>query len=60
MRGELTGEKAEEVILADDEAVREALDDCDKRYYDNDEAIADMLFAWIKANRALVRVGDAS
>jgi hypothetical protein len=57
--GEPTGEKAEAVIVADNEAVREALDDCDDQYFGNDEPIADRLFAWIKLNRALVRVGDA-
>ena len=37
----------------------EALGACDERYYGTDEAIADRLFAWIKENRALVRVGAA-
>ncbi len=54
---ELSPEKAERVILDDDDSVREALDDCDGRYYENDEAIADNLFAWIRQNRAKVRVG---
>jgi len=58
IRDELTGGKAEAVVLADDPAVSAALDDCDAQYYDNDEAIADMLFAWIKQNRAAVRVGE--
>ena len=55
----VTGEKAEAVIVADDETVREALEACDAGYYDNDEPIADRLFAWIKRNKDLVRVGSA-
>jgi hypothetical protein len=55
----VTGEKAEAVIVADDETVREALEACDAGYYDNDEPIADRLFAWIKSNKDLVRVGSA-
>lgn len=35
-----------------------ALEQCDTRFYSNDEPIADRLFAWIKANRARVRVGE--
>ena len=57
IRDGVTGAKAEAVILADDEAVREALDACDAGYYDNDEPIADRLFAWIRENEARVRVG---
>jgi hypothetical protein len=57
--GELTGDKAEAIVLADSEPVREALDDCDDQYFGNDEPIADRLFAWIKGNRAVVNVGDA-
>ncbi len=57
--GELTGEKAEAVVLADSEEVREALDECDEQYFDNDEPIANRLFNWIKRNRAAVSVGDA-
>jgi len=55
---QLTPEKAEQVVLDDDDSVREALDDCDGRYYENDKAIADKLFAWIRRNRAKVRVGE--
>lgn len=57
--GELTGDKAEQVVLADDEPVHDALEACDARYSDNDEAIADRLFEWIKANRKAVQVGKA-
>ena len=53
---ELTPEKAEAVILADEDSVREALSECDGLYYDNDEAIADRLFAWIGENREKVRI----
>jgi len=60
LSGELSPEKAEQVVLADDDAVREALDDCDARYYENDEAIADKLFDWIKRHRTAVRVGEPS
>jgi hypothetical protein len=28
------------------------------RYYENDEAIADRLFTWIKSHRMQVRVGE--
>lgn len=55
--GPVSGDKAEQVVLAEDQAVLDALSACDQRYYDNDEAIADRLFAWIKENRAIVRVG---
>ncbi len=56
--GELTEEKAEAVVLADSDVVREALDACDDRYFRNDEPIADRLFAWLKHNRASIRIGD--
>ena len=59
IKGGLTGAKAEAVILAEDDAVRVGLGACNSDYYDNDEPIADLLFAWIKNNRAMVRVGDA-
>ena len=59
IRDGVTGEKAEAVIVADEEAVREALAACDAGYYDNDEPIADRLFAWIRNNKASVRVGGA-
>ncbi len=59
INGAVTGAKAEAVILADDEAIRDALEACDSHYYANDEAIGELLFTWIKNNRAMVRVGDA-
>lgn len=59
IQGAVTGEKAEAVVLREDDAVRQALDACDNDYYENDEPIADLLFAWIKENRASVQVGDA-
>lgn len=56
IEGEPTGEKAEAVMLAEDDAIVQALFACDDRYFENDEPIADRLFAWIKRNRAAVRV----
>ena len=41
-----------------DERVEERLNECDARYFANDEPIADRLFAWIKANKGTIRVGD--
>jgi hypothetical protein len=37
-----------------------ALERCDDRFYDNDEPIADRLFAWIERHRSSVRIGRAS
>ena len=59
IQGEVTGDKAEAVVMADDPAVGAALSECDDGYYANDEPIVDRLFAWIKENRAFVRVGGA-
>ena len=55
--GEPTPEQMEAAVLSDDEAVTAALADCDTRYFDNDEPIADRLFEWIKRNRSTIRVG---
>jgi hypothetical protein len=55
----VSGEQAEEVVLAEGQAVLDALSSCDDRYYNTDEAIADRLFVWIKENQARIRVGDA-
>lgn len=55
--GDVSGAKAEAVILEEDDAVRQALEACDTDYYGNDEPIADRLFGWLKDNRATVRVG---
>lgn len=38
--------------------LRAQLQSCDDRYFANDEPIASRLFEWIKANRAIIRVGD--
>lgn len=57
IEGTVTGEKAEAVVLRDDDAVRAALEACDSGYYADAEPIADLLFAWIKENRSAVRVG---
>lgn len=40
-----------------DEEAAISLEGCDSRYFANDEPIADRLFAWIKANRAGIRIG---
>jgi hypothetical protein len=57
LEGDITPEKAEAAVLADDPAVEEALESCDHRYFANDEPIADRLFEWIKANRDAIRLG---
>ena len=57
IEGTVTGEKAEAVVLREDDAVREALAACDDGYYADAEPIADLLFAWIKENRNAVTVG---
>ena len=58
VRGEVTGEKAEVVALANDRKTVESFERCDERYHDNDEPIADRLFAWIDKHRTFVRVGE--
>lgn len=40
-----------------DESVREVLEECDNRYFDDGEPIADRLFDWIRKNRMAIRVG---
>ena len=40
-----------------DESVREVLEECDNRYFDDGEPIADKLFEWIRKNRRSIRVG---
>lgn len=57
IKGEATREAMEAVIVADDDAVKQRLAECDDRYFSNDEPIADRLFDWIKRNRAQIRVG---
>lgn len=54
---EVSPDRAEAVVLAEDPRVEAALAACDDRYYSSDEDIAARLFAWIKANRTLIRVG---
>jgi hypothetical protein len=60
IEGDVTGERAEAVVLSDDAAIREALERCDDRFHGRDEPIADRLFAWIKRHRSSVRIGRAS
>ena len=57
--GELAGAAVAHAVSEEDEEIRLHLARCDDRYFSNDEPIADRLFAWIKANRATVRVGDS-
>jgi hypothetical protein len=57
IEGTVTGEKAEAAVLQENKVVRKALGACDDSYYADAEPIADLLFAWIKENRAGVRVG---
>ena len=40
-----------------DESVREVLEECDNRYFDEGEPIADRLFDWIRKNRNSIKVG---
>lgn len=43
----------------DGKLVEALSEECDGAYYDNDEPIAERLFAYIRANRASIRVGKA-
>jgi hypothetical protein len=56
--GPVSGEKAEEIVVAGDERVQAALSACDNRFFAGTEAIADRLFEWIRANQASIRVGE--
>ena len=60
IEGDVTGERVEAIVVADDDAIREALERCDDRFYQNDEPIADRLFAWIKQQRSSQRIGRGS
>ena len=40
-----------------DESLREVLEECDNRHFDEGEPIADKLFEWIRRNRKSIRVG---
>ena len=55
----LTPDNAAAAVLKQDPAIRDALFECDGRYFDNDEPIADRLFRWIGENTRHIRVGDA-
>ena len=51
---------ADDVVAAAedaDESAREVLEECDNRYFDDGEPIADRLFDWIRQNRKSIRVG---
>ncbi|MGE0455934.1 MAG: DUF4375 domain-containing protein [Vicinamibacteria bacterium] len=58
--GELTPEKAESrasaAIVGESGDLHDALESCDAQFYSNEEPIADRLFAWIKENRASLRL----
>ena len=57
IKGQLSREAMEALILREDEALKQRLAACDERYFSNDEPIADRLFEWIKRNRAQIRIG---
>lgn len=57
--GDLSAEAVSDAVQEDDELAA-ALDEFDQRYFANDEPIADRLFAWIRANKDEIRVGEAS
>jgi len=40
-----------------DESVHEVLEECDNRYFDDGEPVADHLFEWIRKNRKAIRIG---
>jgi hypothetical protein len=58
-QGDLSSQALEASAVDPSDAVSSALAKCDDRYFANDEAIADRLFAWIAANKSRIRVGDA-
>jgi hypothetical protein len=47
----------EAAALEADEAVSEVLEECDNRYFDDGEPVADRLFAWIRKPRKEIRIG---
>jgi hypothetical protein len=59
INGDLRTETVGRAASTADDNAKEVLAACDDRYFSNDEAIADRLFAWIKANKSAIRVGDA-
>jgi len=48
----------EAAALDADEAVSEVLEECDNRYFDDGEPVADRLFVWIRNHRKAIRVGS--
>jgi hypothetical protein len=52
----LTREEIESVISKDDEDRDETLSGCDERYYKGSECIELQLFAFIKANKSMIRL----
>ena len=57
---DFTPEDVEAAAEDADESVREVLEECDNRYFDDGEPIADRLFDWIRKNRKSIRVGYVS
>lgn len=57
IKGELSREAMEGVILSENESIKNRLAECDQRYFSNDEPIADRLFDWIKRSRAQIPIG---
>jgi hypothetical protein len=55
----LTADQAAAAASTGGDDLRDALSDCDDRYFANDEPIADRLFRWIAANAPRIRVGGA-
>ena len=41
----------------DDPAIQASLGQCDTRYYEAGEPIADRLFDWIRSNQEKIRIG---
>ena len=57
LQDDFTPEDVEAAAEDADESVREVLEECDNRYFDDGEPIADRLFDWIRKNRKSIRVG---
>jgi hypothetical protein len=52
----ITEEEIENLTWEENETRQEALDVCDSNYYEAPENIEESLFAFIKANRAKIRL----
>lgn len=58
--GDLSPGALTDAAGSEDAALEAALTACDRRYDQTDEAIAQRLFEWIKANRGAIRIGSSS